>query len=104
MLSQVGSCPHCGASLYSESPWWGIAPPAVRYSCSCHLAPASCQHCYCQEEPASSGGPGHRRCCKCGDRVAFPSTYRLVYRVTSAGAGDFWDGELPWDYDVPLRY
>jgi len=34
-FTQVGSCPHCGAPLYSPMAWWGIMPPPVQYSCNC---------------------------------------------------------------------
>jgi len=28
------------------------------------------QHCYCQYEYATTCEPPHKRCCKCGDRMA----------------------------------
>lgn len=33
---QSGSCPKCGAPIYTESPWWGVTPAPTRYSCMCH--------------------------------------------------------------------
>ena len=33
--NQTGSCPKCGAPIYSESPFWSVTPPPPRYSCSC---------------------------------------------------------------------
>jgi len=35
MYTQVGSCPHCGAPIYSPSVWHGITPPPPTYSCAC---------------------------------------------------------------------
>ena len=35
MFTQVGTCPNCGAPVWAESPWWGITPPPVSYSCAC---------------------------------------------------------------------
>ena len=32
---QVGSCPKCGAPIYSPMAWWGMGPPPVHYTCSC---------------------------------------------------------------------
>lgn len=37
--TQVGSCPKCGAPLYSPSAWWGITPPPVTYTCGCFPQP-----------------------------------------------------------------
>jgi len=34
--TQTGSCPKCGAPIYSESPWWGTTPPPPIYTCDCH--------------------------------------------------------------------
>lgn len=36
MNQQVGSCPKCGAPIYSPSVWHGITPPPVTYTCSCN--------------------------------------------------------------------
>lgn len=33
--AKVGSCPKCGAPIYSPSIWHGVTPPPVSYSCSC---------------------------------------------------------------------
>ena len=35
MQTQTGSCPHCGAPIYAESPWFGVTPPPPIYTCSC---------------------------------------------------------------------
>lgn len=35
--NQVGTCPHCGAPLYSQSVRHGILPPPVIYSCTCRF-------------------------------------------------------------------
>ena len=35
MLTQVGSCPHCGAPIYSPTVWHGITPPPAQYTCHC---------------------------------------------------------------------
>jgi len=33
---QTGSCPECGAPIYTESPWFTITPLPVKYTCLCH--------------------------------------------------------------------
>lgn len=33
---QVGTCPKCGAPIYSPSMWHGITPPPANYTCSCY--------------------------------------------------------------------
>lgn len=33
---QTGSCPKCGAPIYTESPWMAVTPPPIRYTCMCH--------------------------------------------------------------------
>ena len=35
MQTQTGSCPHCGAPIYAESPWFGVTPPPPIYTCAC---------------------------------------------------------------------
>lgn len=32
---QVGSCPQCGAPIYSPSVWMSILPPPATHSCAC---------------------------------------------------------------------
>jgi len=36
MYTQVGSCPKCGAPIYSPSSWMAITPPPSYPSCSCN--------------------------------------------------------------------
>ncbi len=31
----VGSCPHCGAPIYSPSMWHAVCPPPAYKSCLC---------------------------------------------------------------------
>jgi len=35
MNTQVGSCPHCGAPIYSPTVWHGVTPPPVTFTCQC---------------------------------------------------------------------
>ena len=35
MNTQTGSCPKCGAPIYSPSVWHGIVPPPPQYTCGC---------------------------------------------------------------------
>lgn len=35
MYTQVGSCPHCGAPIYSPAFWMGVCPPPVTHTCQC---------------------------------------------------------------------
>lgn len=35
----VGHCPHCGAPIYAESPYFSILPPPNIYTCSCVKQP-----------------------------------------------------------------
>lgn len=32
---QVGSCPQCGAPVYTESPWMSVSPPPSIRTCGC---------------------------------------------------------------------
>lgn len=41
MFSIVGSCPKCGAPIYTAGDWLSNTPPPVTYSCACHGASAS---------------------------------------------------------------
>ena len=34
--SQVGSCPKCGAPIYSPSVWHAVTPPPITYTCNCN--------------------------------------------------------------------
>lgn len=34
-MTKVGSCPKCGAPIYSPTVWMGITPPPVTYTCMC---------------------------------------------------------------------
>lgn len=36
MYTVVGSCPKCGAPIYTESFWFGILPPPIIHTCSCY--------------------------------------------------------------------
>lgn len=36
---QVGSCPRCGAPIYSESPWFSVTPPPAIKTCMCFPDP-----------------------------------------------------------------
>ena len=35
MYTQVGTCPHCGAPIYTYTVWHGITPPPNIYTCNC---------------------------------------------------------------------
>lgn len=35
MYNSIGNCPHCGAPIYVQSPWWAVTPPPPVYSCDC---------------------------------------------------------------------
>ena len=35
MHTIVGSCPHCGAPIYSPTVWMGVTPPPAIPSCNC---------------------------------------------------------------------
>ena len=35
MFVTVGSCPKCGAPVYTYTAWQGVVPPPAMYSCSC---------------------------------------------------------------------
>ena len=34
-MQTVGSCPQCGAPIYSPNIWHGVTPPPITYSCIC---------------------------------------------------------------------
>ena len=34
---QIGTCPHCGAPIYSDGEWHDKTPPEVIYSCECRF-------------------------------------------------------------------
>lgn len=38
LLTQVGSCPVCGAPVYVPSVWGAIIPPVPQYSCVCNMS------------------------------------------------------------------
>lgn len=82
MHAQCGSCPHCGAPIYLESPWWGITPPPPVYSCACrlmvHSIMAGCQHCFCHQDT------GGTRCCKCGQAAHMPPSSFICSTTMSA--------------------
>jgi len=96
MHSQVSSCPHCGAPIYTETIWHGVIPPPSIYSCSCRLMvhpqhpPFLCNHCYCQMEGASTAGFGHKVCCKCGDRIASGLPYSCLWVTHTPVKTDTW--------------
>lgn len=35
MYTTVGSCPKCGAPIYSPTVWHGVTPPPVTHTCQC---------------------------------------------------------------------
>jgi hypothetical protein len=34
-MTQIGSCPRCGAPIYTESIWFGVGMPPAYHSCCC---------------------------------------------------------------------
>lgn len=35
-MTQTGSCPTCGAPIYTPRVWFGILPPLPEYTCLCN--------------------------------------------------------------------
>lgn len=35
MYSIIGSCPKCGAPIFTYSMWHGVTPPPPLYTCGC---------------------------------------------------------------------
>ncbi len=44
----VGACPHCGAPIYFQSPWYGDTPPPLYKTCGCVPNVQQQQHSQCQ--------------------------------------------------------
>lgn len=42
-MNMVGSCPKCGAPIYSSNMWMGITPPPAQYTCLCRMGYAPAQ-------------------------------------------------------------
>ena len=36
MYTSVGTCPTCGAPIWTPTNWMSITPPPIQYSCDCH--------------------------------------------------------------------
>lgn len=39
MYTTIGSCPKCGAPIYTYSAWNGVTPPPSIHSCYCAARP-----------------------------------------------------------------
>ena len=60
MYTQVGTCPRCGAPIYSPSVWMSILPPPSIPSCSCFPQAQTVTyttHTIKKEEPCSQARP-----------------------------------------------
>jgi len=38
MYTTIGTCPRCGAPIYTHAVWHSVTPPPPIYSCQCRLS------------------------------------------------------------------
>lgn len=105
---QVGTCPQCGAPLYSTGRPTQLGGMDIQYTCTCRLNiglgntahPPECDHCYCQRDGGGTAAKPHKVCCKCGDRVLAGGTY--ITTVPPDGTTTSYPPDITWEppYDM----